>query len=140
MRTFIGAMLLLAATFPVAADEKLRMCFPGERNGPQKHCLVDGDTIWLHGVDYRLKDFDTPEPMTSICGGEGEKALAERASARLLQLLNGNAWTIETFGRDSTGRRIEATIRIHGRDVGDILIAEGLARRWPDGIEWWCTN
>ena len=23
--------------------------------------------------------------------------------------------------------------------IGDILIDEGLARRWPDGNEWWCN-
>jgi endonuclease YncB( thermonuclease family) len=110
----------------------------GERNTSTKTCVVDGDTLWLSGTDYRLKDFDTPEPQTNICGGSAEVALAHRASARLLQLLNGSAWTIETFGMDETGRRVLATIRIDGRDVGDILIAEGLARRWPDGDEWWC--
>jgi endonuclease YncB( thermonuclease family) len=110
----------------------------GERNTSSKTCVVDGDTLWLSGTDYRLKDFDTPEPQTNICGGSAEVALAHRASARLLQLLNGSSWTIETFGMDETGRRVLATIRIDGRDVGDILIAERLARRWPDGDEWWC--
>jgi len=35
-------------------------------------------------------DFDTPEPQTQICGGAAEVALAHRASARLIELLNGN--------------------------------------------------
>lgn len=39
---------------------------------------------------------------------------------------------------DGTGKRTLATIRIGGPDVGDILIEERLARRWPDGKEWWC--
>jgi micrococcal nuclease len=56
----------------------------------------------------------------------------------MLQLLNGHAITVETFGLDNTGKRTLATIRISGQDVGDILIAEKLARRWPDGEEWWC--
>ena len=64
--------------------------------------------------------------------------MAKRASARLLELLNTNPFTVETFGRDGTGNRTLATIRIGGRDVGDILIEEGLARRWPDGHEFWC--
>ena len=29
-----------------------------------------------------------------------------------------------------------ATIRIDGRDVGNILISEHLARQSPDGVEW----
>ena len=101
-------------------------------------CVVDGDTIWYQGVNLRLQSYDTPEPYTQICGGQAEVALAKRASARLLQLLNSNAFTVDTFGLDNTGERTLATIRINGRDVGDILIEERLARRWPDGEEWWC--
>ncbi|AVF05752.1 nuclease [Devosia sp. I507] len=108
-------------------------------NTADKTCVVDGDTLWLQGENIRLKDFDTPEPQTQICGGAAEVELADRASARLLELLNNNSWTIERFGFDSTrSRRTLATIRIDGRDVGDILIGEGLARRWPDGHEFWC--
>lgn len=100
-------------------------------------CVVDGDTIWLEGRNLRLQSYDTPEPYTDICGGAQEVSLAKRASARLLELLNGNQFTVETGGQDRYGR-VLATIRIAGRDVGDILIEENLARHWPDGDEWWC--
>lgn len=100
-------------------------------------CVVDGDTIWLQGVNLRLESYDTPEPYNDVCGGQAEVALAKRASSRLLQLLNGNAFTVTTGGEDRYGR-VLATIRIGGTDVGDILIYEGLARRWPDGNEFWC--
>lgn len=103
-------------------------------------CVVDGDTIWLDGKNLRLQSFDTPEPWTDICGGRAEVALARRASARLLELLNAGPITVETFGLDRTGKRTLATIRVEGRDVGDILIAEGLARKWPDGDEFWCPR
>lgn len=119
--------------------ESMRMCRAGEKNGPDKHCLVDGDTIWIHGANIRLEGFDTPEPTTDICGGRAEVELAHVASARLLELLNSNSWTVETFGMDGTGTRLLGTIRIGGRDVGEMLIAEGLARSWPDGQEWWCS-
>lgn len=129
-------LFMFVAGSALATD--LEMC--GNRpNTAEKTCVVDGDTLWLNGENIRLKDFDTPEPQTQICGGAAEVALAHQASARLLDLLNGNIWTIERFGYDSTrSRRTLATIRINGRDVGDILIAEGLARRWPDGREFWC--
>ena len=100
-------------------------------------CVVDGDTIWLQGVNLRLESFDTPEPYNDICGGPAEVALAHRASARLLQLLSSGPFTVDTGGEDRYGR-VLATIRIGGRDVGDILIEEGLARRWPNGREFWC--
>ncbi|MCP8889067.1 thermonuclease family protein [Devosia sp. XJ19-45] len=69
--------------------------------------------------------------------GRAEVELAHRASRRLLELLNQNAFTVATHGDDRYGRTL-ATIKIAGRDVGDILIDEGLARRWPDGPEFWC--
>jgi endonuclease YncB( thermonuclease family) len=123
------ALLLL----PCAAyAQQMQMC------GRDRHtCVVDGDTIWLNGVNLRLESFDTPEPYTDICGGAAEVALAKRASARLLELLASHQWTVETGGADRYGR-VLATIRIAGRDVGDILIEEGLARRWPNGNEFWC--
>lgn len=68
--------------------------------------------------------------------GAAEVALAKRASARL-ELLNSHPISVQTFGADRHDRTL-ATVAIGGRDVGDILISEGLARRWPDGVEWWC--
>jgi endonuclease YncB( thermonuclease family) len=130
----------LAAGGTLPGEPGLRMCHPGERNTPTKTCVVDGDPLWLHGVDYRLESFDTLEPQSAICGGAAEVKLAHRASARLLELLNSNPLTMETFGLDNTGKRVLATIRIAGRDVGDILIEEHLARHWPDGEEWWCSR
>lgn len=142
MRASLIALCAVLGLLPVsslAGQPHLDMC-NGRRNTPTKTCLVDGDTLWLSGEDIRLKDFDTPEPQSNICGGKAEVALAHKASARMLQLLNSNSWTIERFGIDNTGRRRLATIRIGGVDVGDILISEGLARRWPDGDEWWCSR
>lgn len=123
-----------AAVASGAGEQRVRfqMC------GSNRHtCVVDGDTIWLDGVNLRLESYDTPEPHDQICGGAAEVALAKRASARLLALLNGNSFTVETSGEDRYGR-VLATVRVGGRDVGDILIEEGLARRWPDGREFWC--
>lgn len=110
---------------------------PRQPNTPTKTCIVDGDTLWLNGENIRLEGLDTPEPMSQICGGNREVALAGQASARLRDLLNTNAWTIERSGLDRYGRTL-ATIRIDGRDVGTWLVEERLARWWPDGEEWRC--
>jgi micrococcal nuclease len=125
-------------------DEKLThtpdllICGHSQPNTSTKTCIVDGDTLWLDGINLRLKDFDTPESRNKICGSFKEIDLANAATKRLQQLLNSNSWTIETFGIDGTGKRRLATISIDGQDVGDILISEKLARRWPDGHEFWC--
>lgn len=132
------AVALVALSFlPVASNgQERRENFP--MCGRDRYtCIVDGDTIWLDGQNLRLESFDTPEPYNDICGGQREVALAHQASARLRQLLNGNAFTVDTAGVDRYGR-VLATIRIGEVDVGDILISEGLARRWPNGREFWC--
>jgi micrococcal nuclease len=100
-------------------------------------CVVDGDTIWFEGEKIRMMGYDTPEPLTNICGGQKERKLAALASNRLLELLNESQFTIERHGLDRYGH-VLAVVRIEGHDVGDILIAESLARSWPDGYEFWC--
>lgn len=129
------------ATLPDPASgayADLAICGARQPNTSNKTCIVDGDTLWLAGTNIRLRSFDTPESRTNICGGFREIDLAYAATDRLRDLLNSNPWTLETFGVDRTGQRRLATIRIDGDDVGDILIREGLARRWPDGDEFWC--
>lgn len=118
--------------------DNLVLCSTQRSSATARTCIVDGDTLWLNGVNLRLKDFDTPESHRNICGSFVEIDLAHAATNRLQELLNSNVWTLETFGIDGTGERRLATIKINGEDVGDILIRERLARRWPDGPEFWC--
>lgn len=134
-----GLGLIWISISPAQAQLVLEMCSLNQRNTADKTCIVDGDTLWLNGEKIRLEGFDTPEPQTSICGGDQEKALAAQASARLQELLNDNEWTIERDGMDRNERTL-ATIRIGGRDVGEWLVEERLARWWPDGEEWWCAD
>jgi len=134
----VSMPLALAFITPIAnAQPLLEMCRPNQPNTSDKTCIVDGDTLWLNGENLRLEGFDTPEPQTEICGGDFERELAAQASARLVELLNTNTWTVERSGTDRYGRTL-ATIRIGGRDVGEWLVEERLARWWPDGEEWWC--
>lgn len=118
--------------------ENLALCSAQRSSASDRTCIVDGDTLWLNGISIRLKDFDTPESHRNICGSFVEIDLAYAATNRLQELLNSNVWTIETFGIDGTGARRLATIKINGEDVGETLIRERLARRWPDGPEFWC--
>lgn len=102
----------LAGPFSVALAEEMlagqRVHF--EICGRVRHTsVVDGDTISLDGVNLRLTSFDTPEPDGQICGGRREVELAHQASERLLELLNSNSFTVETFGLDATRKRTLAT-------------------------------
>ena len=137
-KTSILAGLLLVS--PAAAQEiHWEKCRPGQPNTADKTCVVDGDTIWIEGVNIRMEGYDTPEPQTNICGGEREKALAARASDRLVELLNTRTWRLELSGGTGGFGREIGTIYVEGRHVGEILVGERLARWWPDGDEWWCN-
>ncbi|MEP3278342.1 MAG: thermonuclease family protein [Stappiaceae bacterium] len=97
---------------PKSLAFQFNICPRGKKRTKTTTCIVDGDTIWLRGVNIRLKDFDTPETYTSLCGGNEERRLGKRATRRLQELLNGNRWTIEYYGMDGSGKRRLATIRI----------------------------
>lgn len=45
---------------------KLALC--GERQ--RVSCVVDGDTLWLHGEKIRIADIDTPEVSEARCDSE----------------------------------------------------------------------
>ncbi|HEX2150676.1 MAG TPA: thermonuclease family protein [Stellaceae bacterium] len=102
------------------------------------NCVVDGDTIHYDGVIIRIEGLDTPETHRSKC--EAERALGMRATRRLLELFNAGPFDIVQKGQrdtDKYGRKLRVLER-DGRSFGDILIAEGLARRWEGRRRDWC--
>lgn len=101
---------------------------------------IDGDTIESGGRRYRLANIDTPEMGDRArCGAE--RRLAQRATQRARALLD-NARRIEVhpIGRDDRYGRSVAYVRIDGRDLGEALMAEGLARPWRGRREAWCDG
>jgi endonuclease YncB( thermonuclease family) len=131
----VNILRIAFVLFAILANPALAIEMCG--SGPRENCIVDGDTFWLNGEKYRPMGYDTPEPMTNICGGAVELELAKQASQRLLRLFNETEISIEPNGRDRYDR-ILAIVRSDGEDVGNILIREGLARSYPDGCEFWC--
>jgi hypothetical protein len=100
--------------------------------------VVDGDTFWLGGEKIRIADIDTPE-VAARCPEEAE--LAGRATRRLETLLREAPFELaQVAGRDEDryGRKLRIVTR-GGRSVGDMLVAEGLARTWTGRREPWCA-
>lgn len=97
-------------------------------HGHRQHCVHDGDTIWWEGEKMRLADIDTPE-LDGRC--RRERALARAARDRLVVLLNARPITPRRVGNDRYGR----TLVVIG-DLGERLIAAGLATRWPQRRDW----
>jgi endonuclease YncB( thermonuclease family) len=88
------------------------------------------------GQTIRIMGLDAPE-VHHRC--EAERALAERARARLAQLL-ADGFTVREHGRDRYNRVLAEVFDARGLNVASVLIAEGLARRYNGRgpRELWC--
>jgi endonuclease YncB( thermonuclease family) len=99
--------------------------------------VIDGDTFDYGGVRVRVADIDTPE-VNGRCAYESE--LAARATARMRMLLAAGPIELHPVsGRDEDryGRKLRIVTR-GGQSLGDVLVAEGLARTWKGRREPWC--
>ena len=121
---------------------------------PEDITVIDGDTIRVyHPPNVRLVGFNAPESWNALC--EAERQLGVRAAQRLLELVRAGHLDFEyvecscpagkqgtrfcNYGRDC------GTLKSNGRDVGAILIQEGLAvpfvcgpTRCPRTPRPWC--
>ena len=105
--------------------------------GGGENCVVDGDTLWIDGVKVRVADIDAPETHDYKCASE--KALGDRATVRLRQLVNSGTVTLGRIDRDEDryGRKLRI-VMVDGESVGDTLVGEGLARWYGSGRKPWC--
>ena len=117
----VGGLLFLAAV-PAASET-----FDGRRA-----VIIDGDTIALGSERIRILNIDAPESFRSHC--ERELAAGLRAKERLAALVRSGTIEIERRGEDRY-RRTLARVYVGGRDVGEVLVREGLALPWRDGAE-----
>ncbi len=105
---------------------------------PSQLTVVDGDTVRLAGQAIRLIGFDTPETYRAECASE--RRLGDAATDRLRDLLARatSAQLAYLPRRDQYGREL-ARLMVNGRDVADIMVGEGLARRYTGGHrQSWC--
>jgi len=118
-------------------QQRSRVHFGLCHTGGGYNCVVDGDTIWFKGQNIRVADIDAPETHEPRCGSE--KALGDRATLRLQQLLNRGQVSLQSIDRDtdSYGRRLRL-VMVDGDSVGDTLVSEGLARWYAGGKRPWC--
>lgn len=131
----MGDRLMLAATAPKA--DTLRASFPFCADGRRTTCIVDGDTLWLSGAKIRIADIDAPELSPPRC--ETERVKGEAAKRRLRDLMNAGPFSLVAGLRDEDqyGRKLRTVTR-DGRSIGDLLVQEGLARRWDGSRHPWC--
>ena len=101
--------------------------------------VIDGDTLEDLGADitYRIVNIDTPETgPRARC--QAERDLGNRATQQARALVDSGDVELRPTGRiDRYGRTI-AFVLIDGHDLGETLIADGLARPWRGRREPWC--
>lgn len=122
---------LRAKTAPVR--ESFGLC----HTGGGTNCVVDGDTIWFQGQNIRIADIDAPETHDWHC--PTEKALGDKATARLHELVNSGPITLQPIDRDQDvyGRKLRLVF-VNGQSVGRTLVSEGVAHRYVRGKLPWC--
>lgn len=150
------AALLAVAALGYVAIEKGYVSVPGFETAPVSRvterfvgafslcagtggtCVIDGDTIRIAGQSIRIADIDTPEVRGYDC--PAEKALGDRATQRMLDLVNQGGFEMALWDHrdaDQYGRKLRVLSR-DGQSLGMMLVAEGLARPWDGARRSWC--
>jgi endonuclease YncB( thermonuclease family) len=102
---------------------------------PQQIRVIEGDTIVADGRTVHLSGFVTPDAQGARCASE--KALGQKALRRVRELIQAGGLDYSPVAcscpSNILGRlmcrfaRSCGVLKAHGRDIGEILIAEGLA-------------
>ncbi len=141
-RLILAAVVVGGVSFPaLAGTETLPGPIPA-----QVVRVIDGDTlavrarIWLGqevSIRVRLAGIDAPE-LRGRC--DGEKVLAEEAKAYLRATVGEGSVTLsEVHYGKFAGRVIARVANATGKDLGEALLAAGLARPYEGGRrESWC--
>lgn len=110
--------------------------------------IIDGDTVSIDRERIRILNIDAPETYRSRC--EAELVLGLKTKERLAQLLRTGPVTVRRCDGDRCidpyGRSL-ARLEAGGRDVGEVLVSEGLALPWASGPAarqaraiYWCGS
>ena len=126
----LAAVLLAVTSTPtVAITEPIH---------PASIYVIDGDTFDVAGQRFRLVGFDTPETYDPEC--DYELALGNAATKRVRDLVaSGQLLDLVILpGLDKYDRGL-ARFYVGGKNLADILTAEGLARAYQGGRrQSWC--
>jgi endonuclease YncB( thermonuclease family) len=139
-----AALALVAALSLTAQAQNLPPGFidpqqdsPPQSIKPSDIRVIDGDTIqvWNRSPNVRLVGFDAPETSHSDC--DGERQLSLKATERLREIIRAGQLTFGYVRCSCPESKIGThwcnygrncgTLKANGRDVGHILIKEGLA-------------
>lgn len=137
----LGVAVLALSPVPVRrAWHAVANAFPQEPTLIALPFVLDGDTIddLATGIRYRLANIDAPETgdlakcATERHAGEDAKLAATACVHAAKVVAVRKTWRTDRFGR-----RV-AFVLIDGRDLGERLMASGLAAPWRGRRVQWC--
>ncbi len=128
---------------PTIGPERVAQRFaPCGQPGSGFACVVDGDSFRLGGRRIRIRGIDAPERKGSCAT---ETALAVKAAAKLVALLNSGPFTMTAVRgdeRDKYGRELRVLTRRGAdgktRSIGEAMVAAGLAHDYDRAKTSWC--
>jgi len=139
----LGAATVLCADLPARAETELAP-HTVAANGASILTMrvIDGDTLenTANGIRYRLENVEAaPTGDQAACASERD--LGERAAAATEQLV-GRARAVSltlTGRRDPAGEPL-VFVSLDGRDLGELLMAQGAARPARTRAQPWCDT
>ncbi|KZY32926.1 hypothetical protein A3731_21370 [Roseovarius sp. HI0049] len=109
----------LSGLRPVSREEGLALS--GKRIAGTVTKVRDGDTVEISGVPVRIANLDCAEKGT---------AAGERATRVMLRLASAGPVACNLTGKRSYDREVGTCHLADGRDIGNLLISEGVCSRW----------
>lgn len=116
-----------------AALSRYRQDRGGERIREANLSIHDGDSLRL---TIRVENIDTPE-MQGRCPAENRLARQAREFTATWMARHAGRVEVRASKVDRYGR-VVARVSADGEDLGEALIAAGLARPWKGRREPWC--
>lgn len=136
----LGAVAVLCADLPARAEPEALLRTAA--NGPSVLTMrvIDGDTIenTISGVRYRLQNIEAASDSDqAACSSERDEGA--RATAAAEQLVGrARTLTVTATGRFDPAGRPLVFISLDGRDLGELLMAQGAARPARAHGQPWC--
>jgi len=134
-----AAVFALAAVSAFLVWQSTPHAIASYQSGSQVIEVIDGDTVRFEGNVYRLVGFNTPEK-GDLARCNDERRRADAATNRLKALIaTGDARLGRVAcackpGQEGTKLcnygRLCGSLVVGGRDVGQVMISEGLAERY----------
>jgi endonuclease YncB( thermonuclease family) len=136
----LGAVAVLCADLPARAEPEAVLHAAADGLSVLTMRVIDGDTLenTISGVRYRLQNIDAASDSDqAACSSERDEGA--RATAAAEQLVGrARTLTVTATGHfDAAGAPL-VFVSLDGRDLGELLMAEGAARPARARGEPWC--